>query len=239
MPAVVVHHVSARRPAVGEVDEGLAGEEVVLDVVHDPFDARLVGRGPHPGGVDDEAPGLGVLEEDVVEPGGGVLGLDDDRLHVVGDDDGEHAAEEAPGRLEAPDHLLGGLGEGGPDELWRLKTGREDESVAHARFGHRRRRARVGRSRPGARSPAAGRRRGPWSCAGRPRSARRQKRARVRGGTTMPRRSSRIPIFVTVRSSFTHAVIRCSSPAASATPRRGRRAGAGAPARPAGRSARR
>ena len=88
-------------PTVGQVDEGLSGEEVVLDVVHDALDAGLVGRGGHPGGVDEKAAGLGVLDERVVEPRRGVLGLDDDRLHVVGDDDGEDAAEVAPGRLEA------------------------------------------------------------------------------------------------------------------------------------------
>ena len=49
--------------------------------------------------------------------GRGVLGRDDDRLHVVGDDDGEDPAEVAPGRLEAPDHLFGGLGERRPHEL--------------------------------------------------------------------------------------------------------------------------
>ena len=34
-----------------------------------------------------------------------------------------------------------------------------------------------------------------------------QKRARVRGGTTTPRRASRIPILMTVRSSFTQSLI--------------------------------
>ena len=71
-------------PAVGQVDEGLSGEEVVLDVVHDAFDPWLVGGGGHPGGVDDEAAGLGVLHESVVDPRRGVLGHDDDGLHVVG-----------------------------------------------------------------------------------------------------------------------------------------------------------
>ena len=117
-------------PAVGQVDEGLSGEEVVLHVVHDAFDAWLVGRGGHPGGVDDEAAGLGVLHEGVVDPRCGVLGGDDDRLHVVGDDDGEHPAEVAPGRLEAPDHLLGGLEERRPDELVTAGARREDEPVA-------------------------------------------------------------------------------------------------------------
>jgi len=60
-------------------------------------------------GVDDETPGLRVLDEGVVEARCGVLGLDDDRLHVVGDDDGEDPAEVAPGRLEASDDFFGAL----------------------------------------------------------------------------------------------------------------------------------
>ena len=88
-------------PAVGQVDEGLSGEEVVLHVVHDAFDPRLVGGCGHPGRVDNEAAGLRVFHEGVVDPRRGVLGRDDDRLHVVGDDDGEDSAEVAPGGLEA------------------------------------------------------------------------------------------------------------------------------------------
>ena len=117
-------------PAVGQVDEGLSGEEVVLHVVDDAFDPWLVGRGGHPGGVDDEAARLGVLHEGVVEPRRGVLGRDDDRLHVVGDDDGEHPAEVAPGRLEATDHLFGRLEERRPDELVAAGDRREDQPMA-------------------------------------------------------------------------------------------------------------
>ena len=62
-PAVVLHQVSARPPAVEQVDELLSGEEVVLHVVHHTFDPRLVGGGRYPGGVDEEAPRLGVLHE--------------------------------------------------------------------------------------------------------------------------------------------------------------------------------
>ena len=127
----MVHTRSRPHPAVGQVDELLSGEEVVLHVVDDPFDPWLVGRGGHPGGVDDEAAGLGVLHEGVVDPRRGVLGRDDDRLHVVGDDDGEDAAEVAPGGLEAPDHLFGGLEERRPDELVAAEAGREDQPVAH------------------------------------------------------------------------------------------------------------
>ena len=61
------HQVSAAARQCGEVEEGLAGEEVVLDVVDGPFDARLVGGGAHARGVDDEPARLGVFEEHVVE----------------------------------------------------------------------------------------------------------------------------------------------------------------------------
>ena len=117
MPAVVEAPGLGARPAVGQVDEGLSGEEVVLHVVDNALDAWLVGGSGHPGRVDDEAPGLRVLHEGVVDPRRRVLGRDDDRLHVVGDDDGEHAAEVAPGRLEAPDDLFGRLEKRRPDEL--------------------------------------------------------------------------------------------------------------------------
>jgi hypothetical protein len=120
-----------RVPAVGQIDECLAGEEVVAHVGHDPLDTRLVGRGPDSGGVDDEAPRLGVLEEHVVETRGGVLGLDDDRAHVVGNYDGEDPAEEPPGGLEAFDDLLGRLAEARPHELVTAVTRREDEPPAH------------------------------------------------------------------------------------------------------------
>ena len=79
-----------------------------------------------------KAPRLRVLQEHVVEPGCGVLGFDDDRLHVVRNHHREDAAEVAPGRLEAADHLFGGLGERGPHELVTAEDGREDEPLAHA-----------------------------------------------------------------------------------------------------------
>ena len=71
-------------PAVEQVDELLSGEEVVLHVVHHAFDAWLVrGRG-YPGRVDEEPSRLGVFHEGVVEARRGVLGHDDNGLHVVG-----------------------------------------------------------------------------------------------------------------------------------------------------------
>ena len=49
MPAVSVHQVSARTRHVGQVDEGLAGEEVVLDVVHDASPPSACRSGSAPG----------------------------------------------------------------------------------------------------------------------------------------------------------------------------------------------
>lgn len=77
MPAVVVHQDSASDADVGQIAELLAGKEVLLDVLDDAFDPRLVGRGPDPGGVDDEASRLGVFHEGVVEPWRGILGDND------------------------------------------------------------------------------------------------------------------------------------------------------------------
>ena len=59
MPAVLVHQRLGPRPAVGQVDEGLSGEEVVAHIGHDALDPWLVGRGRHPGGVDRRSPSTG------------------------------------------------------------------------------------------------------------------------------------------------------------------------------------
>ena len=102
----------------------------MLHVVDHAVDAWLVGGCGHSGGVDDEAAGLGVFHEGVVDPRRGVLGHGDNRLHVVGDDDGEHPAEIAPGGLEAFDDLFCGLEERRPDELVTAEASREDQPVA-------------------------------------------------------------------------------------------------------------
>jgi len=54
---------------VGEVDEGLAGEEGVAGEGHGPLHAGLVLGVTHPGRVDAEAARLGVLDEGLVQPG--------------------------------------------------------------------------------------------------------------------------------------------------------------------------
>ena len=79
-----------------------------------------------------KAPRLCVLHERVVDAGREVVGRLDDGLHRVGDDDREDPAKEPPGRLEALDHRLDALGEGGPDELVPAPAGGDDEGVAEA-----------------------------------------------------------------------------------------------------------
>ncbi len=70
----------------------------------------------HPGGVDQEAPVLGVLQEGVVYAGLGGLCLGDDRRQVIGDNYGENAMKELPGVLEPLDDIGRGLGEAQPHE---------------------------------------------------------------------------------------------------------------------------
>ena len=75
----------------------------------------LVLRVADPGGIDEEPPVLCVLEERVVDPRLGGLGLGDDRRQVVGDEDREDAPEERPGGIETGDHVARRLAEGQPD----------------------------------------------------------------------------------------------------------------------------
>ena len=122
-----------RRPAlgVGQVGEVLAGEERAPDVLDLTLDPRLVLRRAHPGRVDHEAPGLGVLQEGVVEAGGDGIRGDDDGRQVVGDDHGEHPAEEGPRRLEALDDRGSGLAVAEPHEAVAGVAGGEDQGVDH------------------------------------------------------------------------------------------------------------
>ncbi len=118
-------------PTVGQVEELLAGEEVPAHVLHGALDAGLVLRVPDPCRVDDEAPGLGVLAERVVEPGIGRIGLVHHRFEVVGDGDGEHTAEKRPRGVEPGDDLGEGLAVGGEDEqVPRVDRG-EDQPLDH------------------------------------------------------------------------------------------------------------
>jgi hypothetical protein len=72
-----------------DIDERLAGEHRAPDERHGALHARLIGRGPDPRGVDHEAPGVGVLDERLVEARLERAGPLDDSGHVVGDDNSE------------------------------------------------------------------------------------------------------------------------------------------------------
>jgi hypothetical protein len=82
---------------IGQVDERPTLEEPTAHEGHLALDPRLVLRVADPGGIDEEPPVLCVLEERVVDPRLGGLGLGDDRRQVVGDEDREDAPEERPG----------------------------------------------------------------------------------------------------------------------------------------------
>ena len=116
---------------VGEIDERLTGEERVPHERHGPLHPWLVLRATHPGRIDVEAAGLGVLDERLVQPGRQRVGVVDDGRQVVGDHRGEHATEERPRRFEPVDHVLGGLTERQPHEAVPRVAGREDQRLHH------------------------------------------------------------------------------------------------------------
>ena len=116
---------------VGEIDEGLAGEEALAHERHHPLHPGLVLRGAHPGRVDHEPAGLRVLDERLVQARLERVGPLDDRLHVVGDHRGEHAAEEHPRRFAAVDHIADRLTERQPHEAVARHDRREDQRMTH------------------------------------------------------------------------------------------------------------
>ena len=94
---------------IGEVGELLPGEERITHVGHGPLDTGLVLWASHPGRIDHEPAGLGVLDERDVEPWSRRIGPVNDRLHVVGHEHLEDAAVELPRGLAPGDHVLEGL----------------------------------------------------------------------------------------------------------------------------------
>ena len=106
------HARPCRAPRLGRalgvvaVDEVLAGEQRGPHVGDGPLHPGLVLGPAHPGRVDGEAPGLGVLDEGLVEPGLDAVALSTMRDMLSGITVAEHAAEERPGRLAALDDGL-------------------------------------------------------------------------------------------------------------------------------------
>jgi len=78
---------------------GDAGELIARDLRLAP--QRDVARMPDACGVDIKIPRLRVLQKGWGDPGGERIGIDDDRLGVIGNDDGKGAAEKLPGASQA------------------------------------------------------------------------------------------------------------------------------------------
>ena len=123
-------------------------------------------------------------------------------LHVVGDDDGEHPAEVAPGSLEAADDLFCRLGKRRPDELCRLNTAVKISAWQTRRRSPSGTRPRRPKSTWQLSYPAAGRRPGPSTCAARPRSARHRSGPRSGAGRPHLGGPAGCRSSSTVRSSF-------------------------------------
>ena len=142
--AVHPHPRRARAPLssptlrVVEVDELLTGEEIPSHIWNLALHLGLIGRGPHPRRVYDEAPGLGVLHERVGEAGLDCIGLDHDWRHVVWDHHGEDPSEERPRRLEPLDHRLDRLAIGQEHEVVAAVARSEDQRVGHPALARRR-----------------------------------------------------------------------------------------------------
>ena len=100
----------------GEIAQDLAPEAVVAYARDAALDARLVTRMAHPGGIDVEASGLGVLAEGRDDPRVERVGGVHDRLGIVRNEDGEDPTEEGPGRLARLDRARRRLAEARVDE---------------------------------------------------------------------------------------------------------------------------
>src|SRR5712691_9513224 len=82
-----------RRMGARVVDrrEDFAREAVVPDAGYGAFDARFIPRMPDARGVDMKIPSLRVLEKRWRDPRGERIRIDDDRLGVIRNEDGEQA----------------------------------------------------------------------------------------------------------------------------------------------------
>ena len=122
------------RMAVGvlEIEQGLAGEAVVARGGDGPFDPSLVLGPARAGGIDVEAARLGIFEELGREAGAERIGLDDDPLGVVGDQDLEDPAVKRPGGFTGLDGAGHDLAEAGVDEAVARQDGREDPGAEPA-----------------------------------------------------------------------------------------------------------
>ena len=109
-----------------ERDEDFAGEAIIPDARYGPFDAPLVPGMPDPRRVDVEVPGLRILEKSWRDSRVERVGLLDDGLGVVCNNDLEDAAEKLPGRFTRLDGARGRFVEPGIDEAVAGPHPRED-----------------------------------------------------------------------------------------------------------------
>ncbi len=114
---------------VGQAGEVLTGPEVPAHILNIPLYLRLVLRGPDPRGVGGEPAVLGVIQPARGETRVHRVGVGDDRRGVVGHQDPEAAAEEAPRSLAAGDERGQGLGEAQPHEHVPRVAGGEDQRM--------------------------------------------------------------------------------------------------------------
>src|SRR5262245_12309986 len=82
-----------------ERDEHFAREAIIADAGYGPFDAPLIAGMPHARRVDMKMARLRVLEKRRRDARGEGIGVDDDRLGVIRNEDFENAAEKLPGRF--------------------------------------------------------------------------------------------------------------------------------------------
>ena len=109
-----------------EREEHFAREAVVADAGYGALDAPLVPRGAHARRIDMKVPRLRILEKRGRDPRRQRVRADDDRLRVIGNEDGEDAAEEGPRRFARLDRARGRLLEGGIHEAMARADRRED-----------------------------------------------------------------------------------------------------------------
>jgi hypothetical protein len=113
---VIAAPVAAPRARLIERGEDFASKAVVPHAWYGPLDAPFVARLPDAGRVDMKVARLRILEKRRRDPRREGIGLDDDRLGVIRNEDLENAAEKLPRRFTRLDRTGGGLLEGRIDK---------------------------------------------------------------------------------------------------------------------------
>ncbi|HVL68918.1 MAG TPA: hypothetical protein VM364_16805 [Vicinamibacterales bacterium] len=111
--------VASPRAGILDRDEHFARKAVIADAGYGSLDAALVTGRSHACRIDMKVARLGVLEEGRRDPRREGIGVDDDGLGVIGNEDAEGAAEKRPRRFTRVDRARR-----------RFLEGRIDEAVA-------------------------------------------------------------------------------------------------------------